>query len=63
MRGTGFEPVQALSYDGLNVAHLTALASPPGNSNKSEFIEISDYCLIARLILTFTDIMDQQIKT
>ncbi len=28
MRGEGFEPSQALSYDGLNVARLTAPASP-----------------------------------
>ena len=28
MRGLGFEPRKALSYDGLNVAHLAALASP-----------------------------------
>ena len=28
MRGRGFEPPQALSYNGLNVARLTAPASP-----------------------------------
>ena len=28
MRETGFEPVQALSYHGLNVTRLTAPASP-----------------------------------
>ena len=28
MRRLGFEPRKALSYDGLNVTHLTTLASP-----------------------------------
>ncbi len=28
MREIGFEPMQALSYHGLNVAHLTALTHP-----------------------------------
>ena len=28
MRDTGFEPVQALSHESLNLAHLTTLALP-----------------------------------
>ncbi len=33
MRGTGFEPVQALSHDVLSVARLTALATPHAREN------------------------------
>ena len=40
MRRTGFEPVQALSYHGLNVVRLTAPASPHKKERKRLFLKI-----------------------
>lgn len=40
MREEGFEPSQALSYDGLNVARLTAPAPPHYKSNVELFLKV-----------------------
>ena len=39
MRERGFEPLQALSYDGLNVARLTAPALPHAYYRKEEVLK------------------------
>ena len=41
MRGTGFEPAQALSYNGLNVARLTTPAYPRSEVQRIRLINIS----------------------
>ena len=41
MRRTGFEPVQALSHQGLNLIHLTTLASPHVLEANTELLSIN----------------------
>ena len=41
MRERGFEPLQALSYDGLNVARLTAPASPHKEKDKRGYKSVA----------------------
>ena len=43
MRDTGFEPVQALSHESLNLAHLTTLALPHNQTIKTWIKKISKY--------------------
>lgn len=54
MRGTGFEPVQALSYHGLNVTRLTTPASPHRNDNSKIYIRV--------MVLFFIVGIEQKVK-
>ncbi len=40
MRGTGFEPAQALSYCGLNAARLTTPASPHVDIDNNDILKL-----------------------